>query len=142
MSWPAPTRAVHEKFCRIEGCAEVRDAGGRTGTHHRTYELALPDGRVLRTRISRPPDRGTYGAGMWAHILRDQLAVEPGLFWACVRGGEAPDRGARARPAGCSIPASLAAVFLSQVGLSDAEVAAMSRDEAIERVNQFWTTRL
>jgi len=72
-------------------------------------------------------------AGMWAHILRDQLAVEPGLFWACVRGGEAPDRGARPRPAGCSIPASLAAVLLSQVGLSDAEVAAMSRDEAIER---------
>ena len=57
MSWPQSTRQDHEKFCGAEGWGLVRDARGRTGTHHVTYELGLPDGRVLRTRISHPVDR-------------------------------------------------------------------------------------
>lgn len=141
MSWPAPTREAHESFCLAEGWAPVRDArGGRTGSHHRTYEFALPDGRILRTRISHPPDRTTYGPGMWTHILRDQLGVNAADFWACVQDGQHPDRGGRPGPRGAAIPASLVAVLLTQVGLAEAEVAAMSRAEAIERVNHFWTT--
>lgn len=73
VTWPAPTRADHDAFCRLEGWTPVRDALGRTGTHHITYELRLPDGQVLRTRVSHPPNRQTYGARLWAHILRDQL---------------------------------------------------------------------
>jgi hypothetical protein len=51
----------------------------RTGTHHVTYELDLPDGRILRTRISHPPGRTTYGpSSLWAHVPRDQLQVSEG----------------------------------------------------------------
>jgi hypothetical protein len=39
---------------------------GRTGTHHVTYELDLIDGGVLRTRISHPVDRSSYGRSMWS----------------------------------------------------------------------------
>jgi hypothetical protein len=73
--WPTPARADHAKFCENEGWRVVRDARGRTGTHHLTYELDLPDGRTLRTRVSHPPDRTDYGPSIWSHILRDQLAV-------------------------------------------------------------------
>lgn len=44
MSWPQATRRDHERFCDIEGWKPVRDVRGRTGAHHVTYELALPDG--------------------------------------------------------------------------------------------------
>jgi hypothetical protein len=137
MSWPAPTRADHDKFCRIEGWARVRDATGRSGTHHRTYELALPDGRILRTRISRPPNRTTYGARMWAHILRDQLCVDEATFWATVRDGVTPQR-ARPAPPAESLPAEVATLLVNRVGLTREQVAALSREEAIERLNRFW----
>lgn len=137
MSWPAPTRADHDTFCRIEGWTRVRDATGRTGTHHRTYELALPDGRILRTRFSHPPNRTTYGARLWAHILRDQLGVDEATLQAAVRGGETPQRSRTAPPAE-SLPVEVAALLVNRVGLTRDQVTALSRDEAIERLNRFW----
>lgn len=50
MTLPQPTRPAHEKFCLVETSTQVRDARGRTGTHHVTYELTLKDGRVRQTR--------------------------------------------------------------------------------------------
>jgi hypothetical protein len=138
MSWPAPTRADHDKFCRIEGWTPVSDAAGRTGTHHVTYERALPDGRILRTRISHPPNRTSYGAGLWAHILRDQLDVDEATFWAAVRDGVKPSRGAAATPAE-TLPAELALLLVNRVGLTREQLAAMTKTEAIERLNRFWT---
>jgi hypothetical protein len=130
MTWPQPTRQDHDKFCDIEGWTPVRDSRGRTGTHHVTYELDLPDGRVLRTRISHPVDR--------SHIIRDQLGVSEEEFWACVRDGVKPDRGAPEAPPE-ALPADLVYLLITRVGLADSEVAAMSKAEAVERLNRYWT---
>ena len=138
MNWPAPTRLDHDKFCRVEGWTPVRDARGRTGTHHVTYEFALPDGRILRTRVSHPPNRSTYGPALWAHILRDQLDVDEAVFWAAVRDGVKPTRGALPAPAE-SLPADLALLLVNRVGLTREQVAVMSKAEAIERLNRYWT---
>jgi hypothetical protein len=137
--WPVPTRADHHRFCETEGWTQVRNARGKTGGHHLTYELTLQDGRILRTRISHPPDRSTYGASLWSHILRDQLDVDERTFWACVNEATVPDRGEPLSPPE-TLPAGLVAVLLHQVGLSEAQVALMTKGEAIARVNQFWTT--
>ena len=139
MTWPAPTRADHEAFCKAEGWQPVRDARGKTGTHHATYELHLHDGRILQTRISHPVNRDTYGPRIWAHILRDQLDVDQAAFWACVRDGTKPDRGEPEAPAG-ALPADLVHLLLTRVRLSEAEVAAMSKDQAIARMQQYWAT--
>ncbi len=138
MTWPQATREDHERFCEAEGWQRVRDAKGRIGTHHVTYELALPDGQVLRTRISHPPDRTAYGAGLWAHILRDQLKVTQDVFWACVRDGTLPDRGIPAVPSE-ALPADLVHLLITCVGLADAEVRQLSKPEAIARLQQYWT---
>ena len=139
MSWPQPTREVHEKFCRTERWTQVRDARGRTGTHHVTFELVLADGRILRTRISHPVDRTTYGAGMWSHVLRDQLDVTEEEFWKCVQGGILPKRGTPDVPAE-ALPAELVYLLKNRVGLSDAEIATLSKDGAVARLNLYWTT--
>jgi hypothetical protein len=137
MNWPAPTRADHEKFCRIEGWTKVRDATGRSDTHHLTYELALPDGRILRTRISHPPDRTTYGPSMWTHILRDQLDVDAATFWAAVRDRAKPTRTRPARVAG-GLPTEVAFLLVNRVGLSREQVAGLTKHQAIERLNRYW----
>lgn len=138
MTWPQPSRQTHEKFCRVEDWTQVRDARGRTGTHHVTYELSLKDGRVLRTRISHPVDRTTYGPSIWSHILRDQLDVTDGGFWSCVQDGIKPDRGEPEVPAE-ALPAELVYMLIMRVGLDETAVAVMTKDEAVARLNQYWT---
>lgn len=134
----APTRADHDHFCQVEGWRRVRDARGRTGTHHITYELDLPDGRTLRTRVSHPPDRTDYGPSLFAHILRDQLAVSEKEFWACVSDGIVPDRGGPAAPTS-SLPADLVHLLVNRVGIPEDKVRRMTRAEAVERAQRYWT---
>lgn len=134
-SRPQPNRAVHEQFVVAEGWDEVES------THHDTYELVVPNGDVLRTRISRPPTKKhTYGRSMWAHILRDQLAVTEPEFWACVNDGELPDRGADDSAPADAIPLDVVRLLVDRVGLTEQQVKGMSADEAIARLNRFWTT--
>jgi hypothetical protein len=138
MNWPEPTRQAHHDFCLIEGWKPVRNARGGTGSDHLKFELQLPDGRILRTRVSHPPNRETYGPRIWSHILRDQLDVSEADFWACVHDKAKPRRGASEVPKAV-LPADLVFTLLNKVGLSAHEVASMSRDEAIARVNRHWT---
>jgi hypothetical protein len=137
MAWPQATREEHERFCQVEGWLRVRYPKGRTGTHHVTYELGLPDGQVLRTRICHPPDRTAYGPSLWAHILRDQLSVTQEVFWACVRDGTPPDRGVPAVPPE-ALPADLVHLLITRVGLAEAEVRKLTKPEAIARLQQYW----
>ena len=137
-SWPPPTRKDHETFCEVERWQLVRDARGRTGAHHVTYELHLMDGRILRTRISHPVDRTDYGPSIWRHILRDQLDVDEPAFWTCVRDGVKPDRGEPVAPA-AALPAELVHMLIAKVGLAESDVMAMTKHEAIARLQRYWT---
>jgi hypothetical protein len=119
------TPADHDRFCQIEGWI---------GVGSRTYELGLPDGRVLRTRVSR---RSSYGPELGEHVLRDQLEVDEDAFWACVRDGEKPDRGI-AQPRPDALPVDLVYLLLKRVGLSERAVAGMTRREAIARLDIYW----
>jgi len=138
VSWPTPTRQDHLRFCEIEGWSVVRSSTGKTGTHHDTFELALDSGDLLRTRISRPPDRTDYGRSLWKHILRDQLKLAEAEFWECIESGRPPRRGAIEEPEKVPIPTGVVWNLIHRVGLSEDEVAGMSKEEAIERLNQFW----
>jgi hypothetical protein len=138
VTWSQPTRKDHEAFCQVEEWGRVRDARGRTGTHHVTYELNLIDGRILRTRISHPVDRSSYGRSMWSHILRDQLEVDEPQFWSCVRDGIKPDRGTPEPPA-AALPADLVHMLISRVHLDESKLVGMSKVEAVARLQRYWT---
>ncbi|MGP9722956.1 cytotoxic translational repressor of toxin-antitoxin stability system [Corynebacterium sp. AOP40-9SA-29] len=134
--YPSPNRKDHRTFCITELWSEVRNARGRT-SHHLTFELSLPDGRVLRTRISHPPGRKTYGDSMWGHILRDQLEVTQEEFWRCVKDGILPDRGRAVAPEN-SVPAGVVGQLLAH-GVPENEIRGMSREQAIARLNDIWS---
>ncbi|WP_277050375.1 cytotoxic translational repressor of toxin-antitoxin stability system [Ruania albidiflava] len=132
------SRRDHNKFCTTEGWTPVSNARGGRASHHATYELGLPDGRILRTRISHPVNATTYGAGLWAHILRDQLDVTETEFWACVKDGSKPSRGSQRKVPEDALPVGLAWQLIHSAGVPEEEVARMTRDEAIVRMNAYW----
>ncbi len=110
MSWPAPTRKDHEAFCKAEGWKLQKNARGTTGDHF-IYELELQDGR--------------------------QLDVDAAVFWACVRGEALPRRGDPEPPAE-ALPAEVAYLLRERVRLSDSEIATLTKDEAIARLQRYW----
>ena len=138
MTSHAASRREHQRFCQIEEWTEVRNARGKPTEHHITYELELGDGRILRTRISRPANTDTYGKGMWSHILDDQLHVTEAQFWECVDNRRPPQRTAAAAPEGAVLPASLAYQLVNTLHLSSDEIALLTLEQAVEKMNQHW----
>lgn len=137
MSFPAPTRDHHQQFCVNESWTLVRDAKGRAVAHHVTYELFVFDGRILRTRISRPVDRTTYGKSIWSAILRDQLAVDAPAFWACVVDGKVPDRGTPQQPTD-GLPLALVNTLKAVLGLTEIQIAGLTKEQAVKALHEHW----
>jgi len=71
--------------------------------------------------------------------LRDQLDVSESDFWDCVTGGVLPARGGPAIPKE-ALPTELVHLLRSKVGIAEAEIAAMTKDEAVARLSNYWTT--
>lgn len=135
----AASRREHQRFCEIERWTEVLNARGKPTEHHITYELEVGDGRILRTRISRPANTDTYGKGMWSHILDDQLHVTEAEFWDCVDNNKQPERSAvAAAPQGVALPASLAYQLVNTLNLSSEEIASLTLEQAVARMNEHW----
>lgn len=130
MTYATPTRTDHEKFCKVEGWTSVRNARGKKAIHHVTYELPMPDGSILRTRVSHPVDRSDYGPGLWSHTLRDQLKVSEDEFWDCVNNGVRPARGAPQVPSH-SLPADLVHQLVVKFRVPEVEVASMDKEQVV-----------
>lgn len=139
MNSRAASRREHQRFCEIEGWPEVLDARGKPPEHHITYELALGDGRVYRTRISRPANTAMYGKSMWSNVLDDQLHVSEAEFWECVDNNNPPNRSTTAAdPRATALPASLAYQLVTTLQLSSEEVAMLSLEQAVAKMAEHW----
>jgi len=64
--------------------------------------------------------------------------VSEAEFWSCVRNGANPGRGMPEVPVG-ALPADLVHVLVTRVGLADAEIAAMNKEQALARLQRYWT---
>lgn len=134
------SHADHRRFVETEGWQKKGTARStkNTGDHHR-YTLTLETGDILHTRVS-------HGSGaisdpnLVAAILREQLQVTEADFYACVNDGTLPPRPSPARPPTPSdgLDAKLVRNLIRKVGLSQSEVAAMDKEQAVAA----WTAYL
>lgn len=135
------THAAHRRFVQTEGWTRRGTArgSGKTGDHYR-YNLALATGDVLTTRVSHGTGQ-IHDPKLIAVILRDQLAVSEEDFWACVDRGVLPPRPRRQAPspAGEVLDAKLVRNLIRRVGLSEEEVAALTKAEAVRRWEEHLT---
>ena len=137
---PAPDRERHDDFCVLERWELVHGSTGKPVRHHRTYELVIPSGEILRTRISKPIDRTTYSASMWSAILRDQLKVTADEFWDCVQNKVLPDRGGAVRePNPKALPLRLLNELIERVGMTPEDAIQLTLEDALQRMNDYWT---
>lgn len=123
----------------------VRDAKGRPVGHHITYELKLHDGRVLRTRVSRPANKTTYGPGLWKAILSKQLDVTEVEFWAGVkhrhRHRQRPERGQpQVDTAEATLPAGLVHQLIHVARVPEDEVKKLTLEQAVAVMAEHWST--
>lgn len=136
----AASRRQHKQFCDTEGWEEVKNARGKPVRHHITYELRLADGRILRTRVSRPANFESYGPSLWTAILRDQLDTTEDQFWDCVDRGVQPPRPGQHGPVPAkALPAGLVHQLLYTLGLGEEQVANLSKDEAVALMTEHWS---
>ncbi|MFF0488077.1 cytotoxic translational repressor of toxin-antitoxin stability system [Nocardia sp. NPDC004068] len=138
--YPPGNKKAHEAFCQNDKWTLVRNATGGVVGHHRTWELHLADGRILRTRISRPVDNADYGARMWCQILKEQLEVTAEQFWACVNDRTRPARvsGNVTIPDKEPIPLGVVEKLIRLVGLTPDEIERMTKAQAVARLDEFW----
>lgn len=99
----------------------------RVGDHWR-YTKEQADGTVLRTKVSHAV-RDEIGPSLFGHILRDQLSVDVERFWAVVRGQ--PEQAALTGESPRTTPGWLVQRLIFTVGLSEAEVRALTPDGAL-----------
>lgn len=102
----------------------------RVGDHWR-YRKTLPDGTVLRAKVSHALG-DEIGADLFSHILRDQLRTTTEHF-RDVLAGRAPGEESASEDRPEPIPAWLVTRLLYTVGIPEAEVRQMTADEARAR---------
>ncbi|TMK78528.1 MAG: type II toxin-antitoxin system HicA family toxin [Actinobacteria bacterium] len=129
-----PTWGEIERFCRIDGWRELRR------TDHVFFEKVLADGTVLRTHRSFSGGK-TISPGRFKAILRNQLQVSEGDFWAALKNEEPAARPSEPPAEEAPIPAYLVRVLKGELHLSEDEIAALSSEEAKRRVDDHWSTQ-
>jgi hypothetical protein len=136
---PQPSFGDIREFCRIDGWDEKKSAKGKTGDHFR-YRKVLADGRIVRTKASHGNDQ-IGDPSLWERIWRDQLGLESEEhFWEALRTKRPVDRGtADAQPpAGETVPLWLVRRLVLEVGVPEAEVRRLTREEAQARLDRFY----
>jgi len=128
-----PTFRELRRFCEVEGWIDLAKQAGRKRRHHFRFALVLTDGHTLYSRISLGSG-SIDDAGMFKHILRDQMEVTAAEFWAAVDDGIAPHRPGAAesrRLPGPYLDHALAKALL-RAGCTAADIAALTKAEAVD----------
>lgn len=125
------TYVVHDGWVEEPSLARGKR---RTGDHRR-YSKELPDGTILRTKVSHAIG-DEIGIDLFKHILRDQLKVDEARFWAVVRRQIEQARDA-SPPETSTVPGWLVQRLMFTAGIPEAEVRRLTPDQAVERWEAF-----
>jgi hypothetical protein len=129
--------ADHRKFVETEGWNKTRTASSnkKTGNHFR-YTLTLSTGDILYTRISHGSGQ-LDDAKLIGAIFRTQLEVTEENFYRCVEKGILPPRPQTIPERSAEgLDATLVRNLIRKVGLSQIQVAKMSKAQAVAAWNK------
>lgn len=132
------TYADHRKFIETEGWTKKGTASSskKTGDHFR-YSLTLATGDVLFTRISHGTGQ-LNDSKLIGEIFRNQLGVSEEDFYRCVEKGILPPRPQTIPEISVEgLDATLVRNLIRKVGLSQSQVAKMSKAQAVETWNKY-----
>jgi hypothetical protein len=123
-------RDLKTYLVRDGGWEEVpnRARGRRRVGDHWRYRKVLPDGTVLRTKVSHALG-DEIGPDLLGHIVRDQLRTTMQHF-RDVLAGRASSEAAVAEPKVEPIPGWLVTMLINTVGMREDEVRRLSPKEA------------
>jgi hypothetical protein len=124
-----------EEFCRLDGWEPDRR------TKHVFWRKTLDTGQVLETHRSLS-ERKSMGPGRFHVILNQQLKVSRAEFWRVLQTGE-PARRPSVETEASPVPTHELWVVrgLKGAGVSEAEIGALSPEEAIRKLQEFWARR-
>lgn len=80
---PIPEKKDLRRFCDLDGWEKTE----ATSPDHDRYRKRLPDGTLLRTKVSRGRGPIVRNPGLWAKVWRHQLHLESEEeFWNALKG--------------------------------------------------------
>jgi hypothetical protein len=124
------------EFCRKQGYRETR-------TDHYRYVKVLPDRSTSGTMVSMGVDGETVPSQRWGLVWRHQLRLaSEDEFWAGLRGE--PARYAIAADLATTepLPTYLVRFLATVLHYSEADIAALSRDQAQQLLDEYHAREL
>jgi hypothetical protein len=117
-------------YVERDGWTEVPNLarGRRRAGDHWRYRKELPDGRILRTKVSHEL-KAEIGDDLFHHIVRDQLETTVERFWDVVH-GRSRAVAAPEVPAVRPVPGWLVLRLITTVGIPEDRVLSMTEEEA------------
>lgn len=127
---PIPEKKDLRRFCELDGWEETE----ATSPDHYRYRKRLPDGKVLRTKVSHGRGPIVRNAALWTNVWRHQLGLKSeDEFWAVLNTRKPASRG---EPASAALQPQMDAWLFEALvltyGVYEDKVRAMSADEALQ----------
>lgn len=140
---PQPTYKNLRRFCEVDGWTETKSARGTTPDHFR-YRKVLPDGTILKTKVSHG-NGSVEDPTLWSRIWKHQLGLTSEQdFWKALSSGDEVTRPSNHAPQPVPaqpvhLPRELFWLLVHNIGLSEQEAAALSKEEAVTRMNEHYS---
>lgn len=125
---PIPDKSDLRRFCELDGWEQ------RPTTDHHRYTKELPDGTILRTKVSLGRGQVCDDPALWSRIWRHQLQLESEeQFWEVLQSREPVPRGEpQPEPQQPRMPAWLFDYLIYRVELDEDKALGLSEEEAME----------
>lgn len=131
-----PTWGQVRQFCGKQGYKETR-------TNHFHYLKLLVDHSTSGTMVPLGVDGDEVPAQMWGMVWCRQLRlVAEEEFWKGLRGEKVTYTLASQPEAAAPLPAYLTRFLKDTLRFTDAQIAATTREEVQQRLNEYYATEL
>ena len=131
-----PTWGQIRQFCRRLGYRETR-------TDHFHYIKVLPDRSTSGTMVSMGVDSDEVPRQMWAMVWRHQLRLaSEDEFWKGLRGEPVEYAASAAQEPAQPLPGYVTRFLQGTLHLSEAEIAALTGQEAQQLLNNYYSREL